>query len=279
MTGVSMLGLSMADADKTYQELLWKVLQTGTSSADRTGTGTTRIFGHQMRFDLSDNKIPLLTIKKMWSRSIIHELIWFLTGDTNIKYLNDNNVSIWNAWADENGDLGPVYGHQWRNFDNKLDQIVQVIENIKSNPDSRRLIVSAWNPIDVPNMALPPCHMMFQFMADPISKTLACMLTQRSADVPIGLPFNIAQYSMLTHMIAQIVGYTASEFIWSGGDCHIYNNQESGVSEILGRDPEKYTSPTIALNKEIKNIDDFTFNDIKIEDYECDPFINIPVAV
>ena len=263
---------------RNYLNLIEKVLQDGVEKSDRTGTGTVSIFGHQMRFDLSES-FPCLTTKKLHLRSIIHELIWFLTGDTNIKYLNDNGVSIWDEWADENGNLGPVYGSQWRSWQtadgDTIDQITQVVDNIRNNPDSRRLIVSAWNVAEVPKMKLPPCHTLFQFyVAD---GRLSCQLYQRSADIFLGVPFNIASYALLTCMIAQVCDLQPGEFIHTLGDAHLYNNHIEQAKLQLTREPK--TPPTLKLNPEIKSIFDFKFEDISIENYEPHPHIKAPVAV
>jgi len=233
---------------KQYHDLMRRVLDEGVKKEDRTGTGTTSIFGHQMRFDLSEG-FPLVTTKKCHLRSIIHELLWFLDGDTNIKYLKDNGVRIWDEWADENGDLGPVYGHQWRSWPapdgSKIDQITQVVEQIKNNPDSRRLIVSAWNPGDIPNMALPPCHAFFQFyVAD---GKLSCQLYQRSADIFLGVPFNIASYSLLTMMIAQVCGLGLGDFVHTFGDAHLYSNHMEQTELQLSREP--FPLPQMKINK------------------------------
>ncbi len=254
---------------------------TGTRSvdkSDRTGTGTRSVFGHQMRFDLNAG-FPLVTTKKCHLKSIIHELLWFLQGDTNIKYLQDNGVRIWDEWADENGDLGPVYGYQWRNWPapngESIDQISKLIEMIKSNPDSRRLIVSAWNPALVDDMALPPCHALFQFyVAD---GKLSCQLYQRSADIFLGVPFNIASYALLTMMVAQVCDLQLGDFIWSGGDCHLYSNHMEQVEEQLNREP--LPLPTMRINPQVKSIFDFTFADFELCDYQAHPHIKAQVAV
>jgi len=323
--------------DTTYLDLMRDVLENGTTKGDRTGTGTTSVFSREMRFNLADGSIPLLTTKKMHIPSIIHEIIWYLSGDTNVKYLNDNGVRIWNEWADENGELGPVYGAQWRKWKKfeaasvdwnhepsaiaqvkftEIDQIANIIDQIKNNPNDRRIIVSAWNVGDLDEMNLPPCHAFFQFWtrelsveerqtwfdqnvdrADydcPISDeakheyfsrpqhgvpklALSCKLTQRSCDTFLGVPFNIVQYSILTHMIAQVTGTVADEFIWSGGDIHIYSNHMEQCREQLERKP--YPSPTLKLNPEINDIDDFTFEDFEIVDYESHPTIKAKVSI
>ena len=250
----------------------------GTVKSDRTGVGTKSIFGHQMRFDLSEG-FPLLTTKKVHLRSIIHELLWFISGDTNIGYLHDNKVSIWDEWADANGDLGPVYGKQWRSWDTpdgrSIDQLSEVIETIKRNPDSRRMIVCAWNPSDVDKMALPPCHCFFQFyVAD---GRLSCQLYQRSADTFLGVPFNIASYALLTMMIAQVCGLKPGEFVHTTGDTHIYLNHFDQVREQLSRTPRPL--PVMKLNPEVKDIFRFRYEDFTLEGYDPWPAIKAPVAV
>lgn len=261
-----------------YHDLLRHILDHGARKEDRTGTGTLSVFGYQMRFNLQEG-FPLLTTKKVHTKSIIHELLWFIQGDTNIKYLKDNGVSIWDEWADENGDLGPVYGHQWRSWTapdgRTIDQLKDVLTQLKRNPDSRRMMVSAWNPADVPNMALPPCHALFQFyVAD---GKLSCQLYQRSADVFLGVPFNIASYALLTHMVAQECGYEAHEFIWTGGDTHLYLNHLEQVETQLGRAFRPL--PTLRLNPDVRSVFDFRFADIAIENYDPWPAIKAPVAV
>jgi thymidylate synthase len=263
---------------KQYHDLLHHILDQGTRKTDRTGTGTISVFGYQMRFNLQEG-FPLLTTKKVHTRSIIHELLWFIKGETNIKYLKDNGVSIWDEWADENGDLGPVYGKQWRSWTapdgRTIDQLQDVLNQLKRNPDSRRMIVSAWNPADVPGMALPPCHALFQFyVAD---GKLSCQLYQRSADVFLGVPFNIASYALLTMMIAQECGYEAHEFIWTGGDTHLYLNHLEQVETQLSREPRPL--PTMRLNPAVKSIFDFTYDDFTLENYNPYPAIKAPVAV
>ncbi|UKS54822.1 thymidylate synthase [Exiguobacterium acetylicum] len=261
-----------------YHALCEHILEHGTKKEDRTGTGTLSVFGHQMRFSLQDG-FPLITTKKLHMKSIIHELIWFISGDTNIRYLQENGVRIWNEWADENGDLGPVYGAQWRSFPRPdgttVDQLAQVIEQIKTNPDSRRLIVSAWNPGQVDEMALPPCHLLFQFyVAD---GKLSCQLYQRSADVFLGVPFNIASYALLTHMIAHVCGLEVGDFVHTLGDAHIYSNHIEQVNLQLTRTPKKL--PTLRFARTVERIEDFRFEDIIIEGYDPDPHIKGVVAV
>lgn len=254
------------------------VLDRGTEKSDRTGTGTKSVFGYQMRFDLQEG-FPLVTTKKLHLRSIIHELLWFLAGDTNIKYLKDNGVSIWDEWADENGDLGPVYGHQWRSWDaadgRTIDQISNVIERIKTSPDDRRLIVSAWNVGELPKMALPPCHAFFQFyVAD---GKLSCQLYQRSADIFLGVPFNIASYSLLTLMVAKVTGLQPGDFVHTFGDAHLYSNHYEQAELQLSREPRKL--PEMHLNPHVKNIFDFKYEDFELVGYEPHPHIKAPVAV
>lgn len=263
---------------KQYLDLMRHVRDHGTDKADRTGTGTRSVFGHQMRFDLADG-FPLVTTKKCHLRSIIHELLWFLQGDTNIKYLQDNGVRIWDEWADENGDLGPVYGYQWRNWPapngESIDQISKLVQMLKSNPDSRRLIVSAWNPALVDDMALPPCHALFQFYV--ANGKLSCQLYQRSADIFLGVPFNIASYALLTMMLAQVCDLELGEFIWSGGDCHLYSNHMEQVEEQLSREP--FPLPTMKINPEVKDVFAFRFEDFELCDYRAHPHIKAVVAV
>ena len=263
---------------KQYLDLLSHILENGNEKTDRTGTGTRSVFGYQMRFDLQKG-FPLLTTKKLHTRSIFYELLWFLKGDTNIKYLHDNKVTIWDEWADENGDLGPVYGKQWRAWqgvDGKItDQISQLIHQIKNTPDSRRMLVSAWNVGEVEQMALPPCHIVFQFYV--ANGKLSCQLYQRSADVFLGVPFNIASYALLTAMIAQVCGLEAGEFIHTLGDAHLYSNHLDQARLQLSRTP--YELPKLVLNPEIKDIFDFTYEDIKIENYVSHPHIKAEVAV
>jgi thymidylate synthase len=263
---------------KQYHELMQHVLQNGTQKHDRTGTGTISVFGYQMRFNLQEG-FPLVTTKKVHLRSIIHELIWFLKGETNIKYLKDNGVSIWDEWADENGELGPVYGSQWRSWPTPegghIDQITQVIKQIRSNPDSRRLIVSAWNVAEIENMALPPCHSFFQFyVAD---GKLSCQLYQRSADIFLGVPFNIASYALLTMMVAQVCGLEAGDFVHTFGDAHLYNNHLEQTRLQLSRDCKPL--PVMKLNPEIREIFDFKFEDFSLENYDPHPHIKGAVAI
>lgn len=263
---------------KQYQDLMRHILENGTDKSDRTGTGTRSIFGHQMRFDLSKG-FPLVTTKKTHLKSIIHELLWFLKGDTNIKYLKDNGVSIWDEWADEEGNLGPVYGYQWRSWPtpdgSHIDQISNLINDIKRNPDSRRLIVSAWNVPYITTMALPPCHCLFQFyVAD---GKLSCQLYQRSADVFLGVPFNIASYALLTMMIAQVCCLKPGEFIHTFGDAHLYNNHFEQTKLQLSRDP--LPLPEMHLNPHVTNIFDFKFEDFELVGYEAHPGIKAPIAV
>ncbi|MFE4503020.1 thymidylate synthase [Rhodococcus sp. NPDC056743] len=260
-----------------YEDLLKLVMETGTPKADRTGTGTRSVFGHQMRFDLADG-FPLVTTKKVHLKSIVNELLWFLRGDSNVAWLHEHGVSIWDEWADENGELGPVYGVQWRSWPTPsgehIDQIAQTVETLRSNPDSRRIIVSAWNVADIPQMALAPCHAFFQFyVAD---GKLSCQLYQRSADMFLGVPFNIASYALITHMMAQQAGLDVGEFIWTGGDCHIYDNHVDQVTEQLSRTP--LDLPVLKLNKR-DSIFDYTFEDVEIVGYQHHPAIKAPVAV
>jgi len=273
---------------KAYHDLLKHILENGTQKTDRTGTGTKSVFGYQMRFDLSEG-FPIVTTKKVHLKSIIYELLWFLKGDTNIKYLTENGVRIWNEWADENGDLGPVYGHQWRNWNSEgIDQIKELINTLKTNPDSRRMLVSAWNPSVMPDTskpfsenvangkaALPPCHAFFQFyVAD---NKLSCQLYQRSADVFLGVPFNIASYALLTMMVAQVCDLEVGDFVHTFGDVHIYSNHQEQVDLQLSRDFRPL--PTMKINPKIKHIDDFTFEDFELIGYDPHPTIKAPVAV
>jgi thymidylate synthase len=263
---------------KQYHELMQLVLNEGAQKTDRTGTGTLSIFGHQMRFDLQDG-FPLLTTKKLHTKSIIHELLWFLKGDTNIKYLKENGVSIWDDWADEQGNLGPVYGYQWRSWPTPggghIDQISQVIDMLKKNPDSRRLIVSAWNVADINNMKLPPCHAFFQFYV--ANGKLSCQLYQRSADIFLGVPFNIASYALLTMMVAQVCDLQVGEFIHTLGDAHLYSNHIEQARLQLTRDIR--ISPKMIINPEVKSIFDFSFEDFMLENYDPHPHIKASVAV
>jgi thymidylate synthase len=263
---------------RQYLDLLNHVLEHGDKKEDRTGTGTISVFGYQMRFDLSE-KFPLLTTKKVHLKSVIHELLWFLKGSTNIGYLKENGVSIWDEWADENGDLGPVYGSQWRSWQTSdgrtIDQISNLIENIKNNPDSRRLIVSAWNVGEVDKMKLPPCHCFFQFYV--ANDKLSCQLYQRSADIFLGVPFNIASYALLTLMIAQVTNLTPGEFVHTLGDAHIYSNHFEQVKQQLSRDAKDL--PIMKINPHVKDIFSFKFDDFEILNYDPHPLIKAPVAV
>ena len=273
---------------KQYHDLVKHVLENGTQKGDRTGTGTISVFGYQMRFDLSEG-FPMVTTKKLHLKSIIHELLWFLKGDTNIAYLQENGVKIWDAWADENGNLGPVYGHQWRNWNSEeIDQITELIETLKTNPNSRRMLISAWNPSVLPDTtisfsenvangkaALPPCHAFFQFYVS--DGKLSCQLYQRSADIFLGVPFNIASYALFTMMVAQVCGFEAGEFIHTFGDAHIYNNHIEQVNLQLSREPRKL--PIMKLNPSVTNIFDFTFDDFTLEGYEPHEHIKGAVSV
>ncbi|HHT22507.1 MAG TPA: thymidylate synthase [Bacteroidales bacterium] len=263
---------------KQYQDLLKRILAEGTQKTDRTGTGTISVFGHQMRFNMVDG-FPCLTTKKLHLKSIIHELLWFLAGDTNVKYLQENGVRIWNEWADEDGDLGHIYGYQWRSWPDynggHIDQIKEVVETIKNNPDSRRMLVSAWNVADLPNMNLPPCHAFFQFyVAD---SKLSLQLYQRSADVFLGVPFNIASYALLLQMMAQVTGLKAGEFVHTLGDAHIYNNHMEQVELQLSREPRPL--PKMKINPNVKSIFDFKFEDFELIDYDPHPHIKGVVSV
>lgn len=280
--------------EQAYLDLLQHVLTHGTEKGDRTGTGTLSHFGAQLRFDLADG-FPLLTTKKVHFKSIVYELFWFLSGSTHVDYLQENNVRIWNEWATAEqtarfnrpaGDLGPIYGHQWRNYgatkredgsyeNDGVDQITQVIEQIKTNPNSRRLIVSGWNPAEAEQVALPPCHTLFQFFV--ADNKLSCQLYQRSADLFLGVPFNIASYALLTHMVAQVCGLEVGEFVWTGGDCHIYQNHREQVELQLTR--ELYSLPTLTLNPDVTDIFAFNYDDISIDGYESHPAIKAKVAV
>lgn len=263
---------------KQYLDLLQRILTEGTQKGDRTGTGTMSVFGNQMRFDLSKG-FPLLTTKKLHLKSIIYELLWFLKGDTNVHYLQEHGVRIWNEWADENGDLGPVYGHQWRAWpDGKggvIDQIADVVEQIKHSPDSRRLIVTAWNPADIPQMALPPCHCLFQFYV--AGDRLSLQLYQRSADTFLGVPFNIASYSLLLLMMAQVTGYQPGDFVYTTGDTHLYLNHLEQAKEQLTRTPRPL--PTMTLNKDVTSLFDFKYEDFELSDYNPYPHISAQVSV
>jgi len=267
----------MTETASPYEDLLRLVLETGTPKADRTGTGTRSVFGHQMRFDLSAG-FPLVTTKRVHLRSIVHELLWFLRGESNVAYLHENNVTIWDEWAGPDGELGPVYGVQWRSWPTPdgghIDQITELLANLRRDPDSRRHIVSAWNVADIPSMALAPCHAFFQFyVAD---GKLSCQLYQRSADLFLGVPFNIASYALLTHMVAQQVGLEVGDFVWTGGDCHIYDNHVDQVREQLSRTP--YPAPTLELHR-APSLFDYTFDDVQVVDYRYHPAIKAPVAV
>ena len=263
---------------RQYLELLARAYHEGTDRGDRTGTGVRAVFGHQMRFDLGEG-FPLLTTKKLHLKSIIHELLWFLTGDTNIRYLKENGVSIWDEWADENGDLGPVYGRQWRSWDagdgKTVDQISWLVNEIKTNPTSRRLVVSAWNPSQIEEMALPPCHCLFQFFV--ADGRLSCQLYQRSGDIFLGVPFNIASYALLTVMMAQATGLKPGEFVHTLGDAHLYSNHFEQAQEQLGRKPGAL--PQLKLNPEITDLFAFRFEDIEIVDYQSQAHIKAPVAI
>lgn len=263
---------------QNYLQLMQAILDHGIEKSDRTGTGTKSIFGHQLRYDLSKG-FPLVTTKKIHLKSVVHELLWFLSGDTNIGYLKENGVRIWDEWADENGELGPVYGSQWRSWKGAdgetIDQISQVVDNIKTNPDSRRLIVSAWNVAEVPKMKLPPCHAFFQFYV--ANGKLSCQLYQRSADVFLGVPFNIASYALLTMMIAQVADLEPGDFVLSLGDAHLYSNHFEQARLQLTREPKRL--PTLELNKSVRSIFEFTYDDIRVRDYDSHPHIKAVVAV
>ncbi len=263
---------------KQYLDLMRHVRDNGTQKGDRTGTGTVSVFGHQMRFDLSEG-FPLVTTKKLHLRSIIHELLWFLSGDSNIRYLKENGVSIWDAWADENGDLGPVYGVQWRRWPTpdggSVDQISQIMQQLRETPNSRRILLSAWNVAEIENMALPPCHCLFQFyVAD---GKLSCQLYQRSCDIFLGVPFNIASYALLTHMLAQQADLAVGDFVWTGGDCHLYSNHLEQADEQLSRQP--LALPRLAIKRRPPSIFDYNYEDFEILDYESHPHIKAAVAV
>ncbi|GIP38364.1 thymidylate synthase [Paenibacillus sp. J31TS4] len=263
---------------KAYLDLLGDVLEHGVTKEDRTGTGTISVFGRQLRFDLTEG-FPMVTTKKLHMKSIIHELLWFLSGDTNVRYLQENGVTIWDEWADENGDLGEVYGSQWRSWPapdgSKIDQVAKVVESIQTNPDSRRHLVSAWNAAEVDRMALPPCHFAYQFyVAD---GKLSCMFTMRSVDTFLGLPFNIASYALLTHMVAQQCGLEVGELIWSGGDVHIYSNHLEQVKLQLTREP--YPLPKLVIKRKPDSLFDYRYEDFEIVDYQSHPRIKAPIAV
>jgi thymidylate synthase len=263
---------------RQYLDLVQQILDEGVAKSDRTGTGTRSVFGHQMRFNLADG-FPLVTTKKLHLKSIVYELLWFLRGETNVRYLADHGVTIWNEWSDADGELGPVYGHQWRSWPGRdgesIDQISDVIEQIRSNPDSRRLIVSAWNPADVPAMALPPCHLLFQFyVAD---GRLSCQMYQRSADVFLGVPFNIASYALLTMMVAQVTGYASGDFIHTLGDAHLYDNHLEQARLQLSREPRPL--PSMRIDPSVRSIFDFEFENFQLENYNPHPHIPAPVAV
>lgn len=273
-----MAGVSAASIPTPYEDLLREVLADGVHKDDRTGTGTTSVFGRQIRFDLSQG-FPLITTKRVHMKSIAYELLWFLRGESNVSWLQQHGVTIWDEWADADGELGPVYGVQWRSWPTpsgeQIDQISQVIEQIRANPDSRRLIVSAWNPADIPQMALAPCHALFQFyVAD---GKLSCQLYQRSADIFLGVPFNIASYALLTHMMAQQTGLDVGDFIWTGGDCHLYNNHLEQVNTQLAREP--FPLPRLEIARKPDSIFDYRFEDFQITGYEAHPHIKAPVAV
>ena len=261
-----------------YLDMMRLVRDTGARKEDRTGTGTLSVFGHQMRFDLSKG-FPLVTTKKLHLRSIIHELLWFLSGDSNIRYLKENGVSIWDEWADENGDLGPVYGVQWRSWPTpdgrKIDQIAQVMQQLRETPDSRRIMLSAWNVAEIENMALPPCHCLFQFYV--AEGKLSCQLYQRSCDIFLGVPFNIASYALLTHMLAQQADLNVGDFVWTGGDCHLYLNHLEQADEQLAREP--LPLPALSIKRRPPSIFDYTFEDFEILNYEAHPHIKAAVAV
>jgi thymidylate synthase len=263
---------------KAYLDLVQRILDEGVDKGDRTGTGTLSVFGHQMRFDLAEG-FPLVTTKKIHLKSVVVELLWFIAGSTNTQYLRDNGVSIWDEWADSNGDLGPIYGYQWRSWPapggEHIDQLKKVVEAIKADPNSRRHIVSAWNVADLDAMALAPCHAFFQFyVAD---GKLSCQLYQRSADVFLGVPFNIASYALLTHMVAQLAGLDVGEFIWTGGDCHLYVNHLDQAREQLAREPKALSK--LWLDPQVTDIDDFTLDSIRVDEYEFHPLIKAPIAI
>jgi thymidylate synthase len=263
---------------RPYLDLMRHVLEHGTPKSDRTGTGTRSVFGWQMRFDLAQG-FPLVTTKKLHLKSIVHELLWFLSGSTNVAYLREHGVTIWDEWADEQGELGPVYGHQWRSWPDPqgghIDQITDLMKRLRADPDSRRLIVSAWNPADLPNMALSPCHALFQFYV--AQGRLSCQLYQRSADIFLGVPFNIASYALLTEMVAQQCGLLPGDFIWTGGDCHLYNNHLEQAREQLAREP--YPLPRLEFRRTPESVFDYRYEDIAITGYQAHPHIKAPVAV
>ena len=263
---------------RQYLDLMEHVLKNGTEKSDRTGTGTISVFGHQMRFDLEQG-FPVLTTKKLHLRSIIHELLWFLKGETNTRYLRENGVTIWDEWADENGELGPVYGSQWRSWPaadgRHIDQIQQVLDQIRKNPDSRRLIVSAWNVGEIDKMALPPCHAFFQFYV--AEGRLSCQLYQRSCDIFLGVPFNIASYALLTVMVAQVCGLRPGDFVWTGGDCHLYTNHLEQTKLQLSREPRSL--PKLKINPDVKDLFAFKYEDFELTDYDPHPHIKAPVAI
>jgi thymidylate synthase len=263
---------------RQYHDLMELVLKRGLEKRDRTGTGTLSVFGHQARYDLADG-FPLLTTKKLFAKAIIYELLWFLRGDTNVRWLQEKGVTIWDEWADATGELGPVYGHQWRSWPapngEHIDQIANLVRDIKANPDSRRLIVTAWNPAEVPKMALPPCHCLFQFYV--ANGRLSCQLYQRSADIFLGVPFNIASYALLTMMVAQVTGLEPGEFVHTLGDAHLYLNHLDQAREQLTRKP--YALPTMRLNPDVKNIFEFKYEDFKLENYQAHPTIKAEIAV
>jgi thymidylate synthase len=263
---------------RQYHDLMELVLKKGVEKRDRTGTGTISVFGHQARYDLADG-FPLMTTKKLFTKAIILELLWFLRGDTNVRWLQERGVTIWDEWADANGELGPVYGHQWRSWPapdgSTIDQIANLVRDIRSNPDSRRLIVTAWNPADIPKMALPPCHCLFQFYV--ANGRLSCQLYQRSADIFLGVPFNIASYALLTMMLVQVTGLKPGEFVHTLGDAHLYLNHLDQAREQLTRKP--YALPTLRLNPEVKDIFEFKYEDFKLENYQAHPTIKAEIAV
>jgi thymidylate synthase len=269
---------SEGETMRQYHDLMELVLKKGVEKRDRTGTGTISVFGHQARYDLADG-FPLMTTKKLFTKAIILELLWFLRGDTNVRWLQERGVTIWDEWADANGELGPVYGHQWRSWPapdgSTIDQIANLVRDIRSNPDSRRLIVTAWNPADVPKMALPPCHCLFQFYV--ANGRLSCQLYQRSADIFLGVPFNIASYALLTMMLVQVTGLKPGEFVHTLGDAHLYLNHLDQAREQLTRKP--YALPTLRLNPEVKDIFEFKYEDFKLENYQAHPTIKAEIAV